>query len=284
MIKMKDLIRQHKLIAFVVTTFVFSWACWLSVFNDLKPSLFEFDGRTLGMFLLGAYAPSIVAIFFTGYLDGKEGLKRLFKRLFMWKVGFSWNLLALFIGPVIYSVAVLLYAANGGFLGEINYGLLPWIPAVFLVSVVLGPLAEELGWRGFVLPLLDVKNKMVASSITMGLIWAAWHLPLFWAVIGTSVSGFPVTFESVSLFFLASIGSCFFYVWMFNKTAGSVFIAVMIHLSWNASGNITNLLFPNMSAEQKLELYTYPVAVVWAVISVVAIFYWLKRSRKIALA
>jgi uncharacterized protein len=281
---MKDLIRQHKLIAFVVTTFLFSWACWLSVFNDLKPSLFEFDGRTLGMFLLGAYAPSIVAILFTGYLDGKEGLKRLFKRLFMWKVGFSWNLLALIVGPIIYTVAVLLYAANGGFLGEVNYGLLPWIPAVFLVSLFLGPLAEELGWRGFVLPNLDAKNKMVASSIIMGLIWAAWHLPLFWAVIGTSVSGFPVTFQSVALFALASIGTSFFYVWMFNKTAGSVFIAVIIHLSWNASGNITNLLFPNMSPEQKLELYTYPVAVVWVVISVVAICYWLKRSRKIALA
>jgi uncharacterized protein len=268
----------------VVTTFLFSWACWLSVFNDLKPSLFESDAGTVELFLLGAYAPSIAAIFFTAYLDGKEGLKALFKRLFMWKVGFSWTLLALVIGPIIYAIAISIYAANGGFLGDVNYGLLPWIPVVFLVSLFFGPLAEELGWRGFVLANMDTKNKLVSTSIIMGLIWAAWHFPLFWAVIGTSVSGFPVTFESVALFFLASIGCSFFYVWIFNKTAGSVFIAVIIHLSWNASGNITNLLFPNMSPEQKLELYTYPVAVVWAVISVVAICYWLKRSRKVALA
>lgn len=278
---MKDLIRQHKVIAFVITTFLFSWACWLSVFNDLKPSLFELDARTLSLFLLGAYAPSIMAIFFTAYLDGKEGVKKLFKRLLQWRVGFSWMTLALIIGPIIYSIAVLLYAANGGHLGDINYGLLPWIPAVFLVSLFLGPLAEELGWRGFVLPNLDTKNKLISSSIIMGVIWASWHLPLFWAVIGTSVSGFPVTFESVSLFFLASIGCSFFYVWMFNKTAASVLVAVVIHLSWNASGNITGLLFPQMTAEQKLELYNYPVAIVWAILAVVALGYLLKPSRKL---
>lgn len=278
---MKELIQRHKVIAFVVTTFLCSWACWLSVFNDLKPSLFEFDTRTLSLFLLGAYAPSIMAIVFTAYLDGKEGVKKLFKRLLQWRVGFSWFLLALIIGPIIYSIAVLLYSTNGGHLGEINFGLLPWIPAVFLVSLFLGPLAEELGWRGFVLSNLDTKNKLALSSIIMGVIWASWHLPLFWAVIGTSVSGFPVTFESVSLFFLASIGCSFFYVWMFNKTAGSILIAVIIHLSWNASGNITGLLFPQMTAEQKLDLYNYPVAIVWAILAVVALGYWLKPSKKL---
>jgi TRAP-type C4-dicarboxylate transport system permease small subunit len=69
-------------------------------------------------------------------------------------------------------------------------------------------------------------------------------------------------------------------VWMFNKTAGSVFIAVMIHLSWNASGNITSMLFPTMSAEQKLALYNYPVAIVWTIIAVVAVCYWLKQTKK----
>lgn len=279
---MKDFVRNHKLVAFITTTFLFSWACWLLVFNDLKPSLFEFDGRTLGFFLLGAYAPSLVAIVFTAYLDGRAGLKSLFKRLLMWRVGFSWNLLALVIGPVIYALAVFLYTANGGSLGEVNYGLLPWIPAVFLVSLFLGPLAEELGWRGFVMPNLDTQNKLVKSGIIMGVIWAAWHIPLFWAVIGTSVSGFPVTFESVSLFFLASIGCSFFYVWMFNKTEGSVFIALMIHLSWNASGNITSMLFPTMSAEQKLALYNYPVAIVWSIIAICAVCYWLKHAKKTA--
>src|SRR5690606_27605256 len=234
--------------------------------------------RTLMFFLLGAYAPSIVALLLTLYLDGTAGVKNLLKRLVMWRVGFLWTLLALVIGPVIYALAVFIYAGNGGVLGAVNVGLLPWIPVVFLFSVLLGPLAEELGWRGFVLPCLDAKNKFISSSIIIGLIWGAWHIPLFWAVIGTSVSGFPVSIESVGLFFLAAIGTSFFYVWMFNKTMGSVFIAVLIHLSWNASGNITGMLFPEMNATQKLELFNYPVAIVWIILLILAAVYWLRRA------
>lgn len=274
---MKSLVQNNKLLTYIVITFLCSWTCWLTVFNDLKPSLFEFDARTLTFFLLGAYAPSLVALLLTAYLDGTAGVKQLLKRLVMWRVGFFWILLALAIGPLIYLLAVALYAAGGGFLGAVNMGLLPWIPVVFLFSVLLGPLAEELGWRGFVLPCLDPKNKFVTSSIVIGLIWGAWHLPLFWAVIGTSVSGFPVTIESVGLFFFAAIGTSFFYVWMFNKTMGSVFVAVLIHLSWNASGNITSMLFPEMDATQKLALFNYPVAIVWALVLLATGIYWLKR-------
>lgn len=277
---MKDLIRNNKLTTFVALTFACSWTCWLLIFNDLKPSLFEFDKKTLMLFLLGAYAPSIVALLLTFYLEGKAGVKNLLKRLVMWRVGFFWTLLALVIGPIIYALAVVLYAGSGGFLGAVNVGLLPWIPVVFLFSVLLGPLAEELGWRGFVLPCLDAKNKFISSSVIIGLIWGAWHIPLFWAVIGTSVSGFPVSIQSVGLFFLAAIGTSFFYVWMFNKTMGSVFIAVLIHLSWNGSGNITSMLFPDMNAEQKLALFNYPVAIVWVILLISAGIYGFKRAAR----
>lgn len=268
---MKNLLRQHRLTAFVGITFLSSWICWLTIFADLKPSLFEFDSGTLLVFLLGAYAPSLVALLLSFYLDGSAGAKNLLRRLLMWRVGWSWNLLALLAGPCIYVAAVMIYAVGGGFLGSVNYGLLPWIPVVVLVSLFLGPLAEEIGWRGFVLPCLDVKGKPVRSGLIMGLIWGGWHIPLFWAVIGTSVSGFPVTLNSVTLFFLSTIGASFLYLWMHTKTEGSLWIAVLIHLGWNASGNIVSLLFPEMSAVQKLDFYVYPIALVWGVLGLVAV-------------
>lgn len=268
---MKNLLRNHRLAAFVSLTFLSSWICWLAVFNDLKPSLFEFDGGTLLVFLLGAYAPSLVALLLSWYLEGAAGAKDLLRRLLMWRVGLSWNLLALMAGPAVYAVAVWIYAAFGGFLGAVNYGLLPWIPVVFLVSLFLGPLAEEIGWRGFVLPRLNPQARPVLAALVVGIIWGAWHIPLFWAVIGTSVSGFPVTFGSVALFFLSTIGASFLYVWFSNKTAGSIWIAVLIHLGWNASGNIVSLLFPEMSAVQKLDFYLYPIGLMWGVLGCVAV-------------
>jgi membrane protease YdiL (CAAX protease family) len=276
---MKNWIRTHQLTLFVVMTFLASWVCWLAVFNDLKPSLFEFEGRTLLIFLLGAYTPSMVALALGYCLGGAEGVKSLLHRLMMWRVGMFWNLLALLAGPAIYALAVWLYAASGGVLGAVNYGLLPWIPVIFLVSLFLGPLAEELGWRGFLLPRLNPQARPIRAAVIVGLIWGAWHIPLFWAVIGTSVSGFPVSLSSVTLFFLSTIGASFLYVWMHNKTGGSLWIAVLIHLGWNTSGTTVSLLFPEMSAAQKLDFYLYPIALVWGVLGLVALVNFAKSPK-----
>jgi membrane protease YdiL (CAAX protease family) len=182
---------------------------------------------------------------------------------------------------VLYTISIALYALLGGELGTVNYGLLPWLPVVFIVPVVFGPLAEEFGWRGFALPLLDHKNKVISSSIIIGFIWARWHAPLFWAGTGTAISGHTIDIATVAFFFLAVIGSSFIYTWLFNNTAGSMFIAVLLHLSMNASGTITGMLFPDMSSEQKLDLYEYYVVSLWAFLCLGALIRRFTRAGEI---
>jgi hypothetical protein len=77
------------------------------------------------------------------------------------------------------------------------------------------------------------------------------------------------------------IGSSFIYTWLFNNTSGSLFTAILLHLSMNASGTITTMLFPEMSAEQRFELYTYYDYFLWAVVAVGAVGV-LARVRKVA--
>lgn len=257
---------NKKLFVFIVVTCLFSWACWLPIIDSLESSPFESSASVLFLFFLGAYGPSLAGIALTYFYDKREGLSRLFKRTRPSSAGARWAVLCVLTGPLIYATSVGTYAAIGGDVGSVNYGLLPWLPVLFIVPVVFGPLAEEFGWRGFALPLLDHKNKAITSSIVIGFIWALWHAPLFWAKTGTAISGFPVEIASVSLFFLAVIGSSFVYTWVFNNTAGSVFTAILLHLSMNASGTITGMLFPEMSVEQKLELYYCYVVVVWTIV------------------
>jgi membrane protease YdiL (CAAX protease family) len=42
-----------------------------------------------------------------------------------------------------------------------------------------GPLFEEPGWRGFVLPRLQGHLAPLPAALILGMIWAAWHLPMF---------------------------------------------------------------------------------------------------------
>lgn len=256
----------RRLLVFTALTFAVSWASWLAIIDQLGPNPFAGTPLVMCLFLLGAYSPSLMGVVLTGVYEGKTGLKALLKRTLAFRVGGLWLLAALLVGPIVYAASIALYVTLGGSVGEVNYGLLPWIPVVFIVPVVFGPLAEEFGWRGFALPLLDHKRKPIVASLIIGFIWALWHAPLFWAETGTAISGYTIDAYTIALFFAAVIGSSFIYTWMFNGTAGSLFIAVLLHLSMNASGTITGMLFPQMNMEQKLDLYECYVVALWAVL------------------
>jgi hypothetical protein len=70
------------------------------------------------------------------------------------------------------------------------------LPAIFLASLVMGPVVnglfgfgEEFGWRGYLLPKLMPLGKWKAYTL-VGIIWGLWHAPLVLA--GFNYPGFPV--------------------------------------------------------------------------------------------
>lgn len=252
---------MKRLLSFTAVTFLISWACWLPVLNKINSNIFESETSVLALFFLGAYAPTLIGILFSLYFGKKDGVAPFKDRLGLKKIKRNLILLSLVIGPLLYGLGFLFYVIFGNEFGGVNYGLLPWIPIVFIVSVILGPLAEEFGWRGFALPLLNPKSAPIQSSIIIGFIWALWHAPLFWAKSGTAISGFEVTLPLIALFFVAVIASSFIYTWFFNRTMNNITIAILLHLSMNASGTIRSMLFPEMGQALSFKYYTYYVLI-----------------------
>ena len=39
---------------------------------------------------IGAWLPNIAGVMITAVVDGREGLRRLFRRMVRWQVGFKW--------------------------------------------------------------------------------------------------------------------------------------------------------------------------------------------------
>lgn len=80
-----------------------------------------------------------------------------------------------------------------------------------LVSMLMGGIGEEAGWRGFLQPVLANRFGLVKGTFAVGLIWGYWHLPANLAGYNDSVHPwvqavfifqiFTVTF-SVALAFL----------------------------------------------------------------------------------
>jgi len=145
----KTEMRYKKLLLFIITCYAISWGCWIPVLDKIESDPFNSPMNVLLLFFIGAYSPTITGIFLTAFFDGKNGLKDLKARLRIKKAETKWVLISLIAGPILYGLAFFCYHVFNGQVGEVNYGLLPWIPIVFIVPIIFGPLAEELGISRF---------------------------------------------------------------------------------------------------------------------------------------
>ena len=113
-----------------------------------------------------AFGPMFAAMVFAW----KGGLRQMFRP---WRTNAGWILLALLIPIGLRLLAVAVYAAFGG---EPSQWFYPPSTSVQIAALVVFPLGEEFGWRGFAHPRLVGRFGLVKGSLVLGLAWGLWHL------------------------------------------------------------------------------------------------------------
>ncbi|WP_276258081.1 type II CAAX endopeptidase family protein [Haloglomus litoreum] len=188
--------------------------------------------------LLGAWVPSIVAVGLTYRDQGRSGVSRLLRRLLRWRVGPVWYAVALFGIPAMVGLAAGVQLLLGGSVpaptfpadlpGRQEYLLLP---VVFLVNIVVGgPLAEEVGWRGYLQPLLAGSVGTLPAGLGVGLVWGLWHLPFFVLPGGEAIIG-----DLPLVWFVPLVtGWSVLFAWVVTRTE-SLLLAVLLHASINTT-------------------------------------------------
>jgi hypothetical protein len=56
--------------------------------------------------------------------------------------------------------------------------------ALLAMVLVINGYGEEVGWRGFAWSRLRERHSMAGAAALLGLVWAGWHLPVFWLDTG----------------------------------------------------------------------------------------------------
>jgi membrane protease YdiL (CAAX protease family) len=171
-------IKKHPVAAFYVLAFAFTWGVFLLV---LGPDGFLARGSDIaGPAALGIAGPAVAGLLMTGLVDGRVGLHELAARL-RWRVGARWYAAAFLTGPIVMGATVFgLSLFSPDFRPDI-------VTADDKLGIVLtgiaigltGPFLEELGWTGFALPRLRRRYSVLGTGLVMGLLWAAWHFPVF---------------------------------------------------------------------------------------------------------
>ena len=83
----------------------------------------------------------------------------------------------------------------------------------------------------------------LAGTTIVGLIWAAWHLPNYFRPDWAAVNG-GLNFSGVAVFTVAAVSFSIVITWVYNRTGGSVLLAILLHCSLNFSQGLNTVMFP----------------------------------------
>jgi len=238
----RGLLARHPLISFFVIAFALAWLIEVPLAlsaNGILPKL------PLLVFAIAipvaTLAPAASAFIVTGVTEGKVGVVRLLRRCVRWRVGIQWYLFILIGIPIIVLLGAIVVPGAAAAFNPVVAPLLAAYPLAFVVTFFLGgPLGEEPGWRGFALPRLQSRMGPLRGSVTLGVLWALWHFPLFWSGVWT-----PPTIPNMIMFIVMITALTIIMSWVFNHARGSVLITMLMHASFNTFANkIAAPLFP----------------------------------------
>ncbi|MFG2584492.1 CPBP family intramembrane glutamic endopeptidase [Streptomyces malaysiensis] len=225
--------RRSDLILFMAIAFGVSWASWSTAIG-LGGSATQ--APTALPYLFGAFGPLIGALVIR-VRRGRRGepapehVVRFQRTTLFWVPP-----LLVLASATVLSAALLAHAAGGP--------ALSWEdakevmrdaggPAAFLISMVIsGPLSEEPGWRGTAYPRMRASMGRFRVGLVLGVIWAVWHLPLFF-IDGTVQNELGLKSPSGVLFAVSTIPMAMLTACAYERAG--VVASIAVHFAVNTT-------------------------------------------------
>ncbi len=265
-------ITRHPVVSYFVLTFAVSWTAALCVaapYLIRQAPLPKLTG--ILMFPAMLLGPSFAGIILTGIVDGKRGLRDLLSRLSLARIAGRWYA-ALLIPPLL--VLTVLFCLTA--LVSPAYR-----PNFFLMGVFFGVPAgfvEEIGWTGYLFPKMASRHNALASSIGLGLLWSAWHLPVI-NFLGAATPHGSYWFPFFLVFAVAMTAMRVLICWIYTNTK-SVLIAQLMHVS--STGSLVVFSAPRVIPAQEVIWYGLYSVALWLTVGIVIRRYSKRLTRQTA--
>jgi len=216
------------IVPYLLITFGVTWGI-LALYIFLPSQTVNLFGEITGthpLFYLATHAPAIAALGIILMKVRWSGTKRFLGRLLLWRAPAPWYLFILLGVPAMFYLGAMYKGLSLSELFPVS-SLGVYFVSLSL-SAIKGPV-EEIGWRGFALPMLQRKMSPFIAAILIGLVWGFWHLPAFF------LSGVPHGAWSFMPFFIGTIALSIFATGLFNASRGSILLPAILHLQLNNS-------------------------------------------------
>lgn len=163
-----------------------------------------------------SYVPAVVAWFVLRIAGTPEERGAWRRRLTRVRVGWIWYAFALVVLPLAHLVGVGIAVVGGG--------TLPWHPELLalLPIFLVTSFGEEIGWRGYALPVLQERMSPLAAALVLGVVWGMFH----WVALAGNAD-VPLAYIAVGTLHLVATSVILTFV--FNGSRESVPIVALVH-------------------------------------------------------
>jgi hypothetical protein len=258
---------------FLGLTLVFSYFIFwgpLALFK-IPASSFVSDVKgpswAIALYLIGGFVPSLLAIFLTWKKEGTVGLRHLGRRIVQVNIGRRWYLAAVLVVILATMGQLVIISLTGQ---AFDMTLFVAQLGSFLLLLIIGPLSEEIGWRGYALDRLQTKWNALVSALIVGLVWGLWHGPLF-AMVGTSYHESAIPFAG---FLVGMMAVSVLFTWLHNNTAGSIWTAIFFHWLYTYSAQVV------ASGVTRSVLYNWLGYVPYIIIAIIVVLIWKPQTLR----
>ena len=211
------------LLPYLLITFGISWGI-IALYIFFPNLTIKMFGELTGnhpLFFLATYSPAIAALAIIMIKARWSGTKRFLSRLLLWRTSTYWYLFILLGVPAMFYLGAIY---KGLSFSELFPVTSIWLYGGSLALFAIKGPVEEIGWRGFALPMLQRKMSPFWAAILVGIVWGFWHLPAFF------LSGVPQGAWSFMPFFVGTIALSIFATGLFNASRGSILLPALLHL------------------------------------------------------
>lgn len=243
---MKEEAYQYKPHHWAALTLGFTWVPWAAAIavgaGQEEVEAYSFQGVVFAFAIFGLFGPTIASLIMI-FRSGSRALKADFKdRLFnLRRIIPRFLVLTIALPTAVVSTAIgisLLFGQpTDQFSLTADTNELGKLFMMVLLTMILAPIFEEMGWRGYGVDSFRSKLSPLKMSLAFGVFWGLWHAPLFW-MPGTYHYGLAQMDSPIYAinFFVSIIGAVIVVNWLFYKNNRSILAAAVAHSAGNAAG------------------------------------------------
>lgn len=231
---------EYKPIQFFIITFLWTWTSGLIVAYLSYHKGFELF--QLAFLLLGMCGPFVTAMIMIYGSHNKALIQDFWDRLSFYKIKLSFLPILFLLMPVVLLLATAISLAFGQSIDQFafasDYRVIKGQNLFGLFILVLAPLTEELGWRGYGVDSLRSRFNLFKTTLLFAFLWALWHIPLFFVNGYYQNELWKTSIVYVANFFISIFPGALLINWVYYKNNRSIMVAFLLHLMFNLSAVI----------------------------------------------